>query len=703
MEYYEQALAIHKQVGNPRGEGETLNNIGSAYNNLGEYPKALEYYEQALAIHKQVGDFRIEGVTLNNIGGVYDSLGQYSKALEYYEQALAIRKQVGDPQGESTSLNNIGGVYDSLGEYPKALEYYKKALAITKQIGNSQGEGTTLNNIGLVYQSLRQYPKALKYYEQALEIRKQVGDRPGEGVSLNNIGGVYKILEQHTKALDYYNEALAIRKQVGDRLGEGITLNNIGSYFLYKGNFTEAEKILRKGIQVWNSLRPDLKDQDKISIFDQQVTTYRSLQQALIAQNKNNDALEISEQSRARAFTELLASKISSPSITQPQITPPKISEIQQIAEVQNATLVEYSIINEVTPQGQKSNSKSLYIWVISPNGKINFRKVPLLATSLKELVKFTRQSIGVRNRSSIEIIPETEPDQQKQLQQLHKLLIEPISHLLPKDPNARVIFIPQDELFSVPFPALQDAKGKYLIEKHTILTAPAIQVLDLTKKQKVKVKQANLQRTVVVGNPTMPKVTVKIGEAPEQLKPLPAAQEEGITIAKLLKTKALIGKQATKTAILPQLSQARIIHLATHGLLDDFKGLGVPGAIALAPSGNGEINDGLLTANEILDLKLNAELVVLSACDTGRGRITSDSVIGLSRSLIMAGTPSVVVSLWSVPDAPTAELMSEFYRNWLDGKLDKAQALRQAMLTTMKKRRNPRNWAAFTLIGEVK
>jgi CHAT domain-containing protein len=143
---------------------------------------------------------------------------------------------------------------------------------------------------------------------------------------------------------------------------------------------------------------------------------------------------------------------------------------------------------------------------------------------------------------------------------------------------------------------------------------------------------------------------------------------------------------------------KAKIIHLATHGLLDDFKGLGVPGAIALAPS---EQDTGLLTASEILDMKLNAELVVLSACDTGRGKITGDGVIGLSRSLITAGIPSVIVSLWSVPDAPTASLMTEFYQN-LQKNPDKAQAMRQAMLITMKQHPDPKDWAAFTLIGEA-
>jgi CHAT domain-containing protein len=107
------------------------------------------------------------------------------------------------------------------------------------------------------------------------------------------------------------------------------------------------------------------------------------------------------------------------------------------------------------------------------------------------------------------------------------------------------------------------------------------------------------------------------------------------------------------------------------------------------------------LTAEEIFDMKLQANLVVLSACNTGDGRITGDGVIGLSRSLISAGVPSVIVSLWRVPDAPTAELMQSFYQNLLNNP-NKAQALRQAMLTTMKTHSNPRDWAAFTLIGEA-
>ena len=148
------------------------------------------------------------------------------------------------------------------------------------------------------------------------------------------------------------------------------------------------------------------------------------------------------------------------------------------------------------------------------------------------------------------------------------------------------------------------------------------------------------------------------------RLQPLYGARQEAQAVAGFLNTAALIGEQATESQIKRQIANADLIHLATHGLLEygDPRQTGsrdTPGAVALAP-GNGE--DGLLTSTEILQMDLQADLVVLSACDTGRGRITGDGVIGLSRSFIAAGVPSIIVSLWAVPDAPTADLMTEFY-----------------------------------------
>ena len=711
IEYQQQRLVIAREIGDKGGEGNALGDLGIAYDSLGDYAQAIEYYQQSLVIAREVKNRRGEGYALGNLGIAYDSLGDYAKAIEYYQQILVIVREIKDRRGEGNTLGNLGSAYQSLRDYTKAIEYRQQSLVIAREIRDRSGEGSALGNLGVTYDSLGDYAKAIEYYQQSLDIAREIGDKEGEGNALGNLGVTYESLGDYAKAIEYHQQSLALKQEIKNRSGEGVSLNNIGVVLFKSGNLTQAEKILRDGIEVWESLRERLGDNDayKVSIFEQQARTYRTLQEVLIAQNQPLPALEIAERGRARAFVELLARRnTTTNNSANSTITPPTIEQLQQIAKQQNATLVEYSIIyDDFKIKGkEETNESELYIWVIKSTGEVTFRKVDLKPlwqqrdTSLAELVLTSRESIGVRGRAGLAVVFKPRPDQSDRLKQLHKILIQPIADLLPTNPDDRVIFIPQQSLFLAPFPALQDESGKYLIEKHTILTAPSIQVLDLTRKQRQRIRAhvgapLQINDALVVGNPTMPSVSPYPGEKPQPLAPLPGAEQEAKAIAPLLNTQPLIGNQATESVIKQLLPNARLIHLATHGLLDNFRGIG--SAIALTPSGN---DDGLLKAEEILNMNLNAELVVLSACDTGRGRITGDGVVGLSRSIISAGVPSVIVSLWSVPDAPTAFLMSEFYQN-LQKNPDKAQALRQAMLTTMKEHPNPKDWAAFTLIGE--
>ncbi|MBJ7297464.1 MAG: tetratricopeptide repeat protein, partial [Dolichospermum sp.] len=541
LDYFQRALVITKQMENPTEEGITRNNIGEVYRQQREYSKALDYFNQSLAIFQQIPDIVEQGTTLNNIGGIYEDLTQYNKALNYYQQSLTIFTQINNPVGKATTLNNIGEVHRNLAQYNKALNYYQQSLTIFTQIGiaDRAGEAITLNNIGLVYDNQKKYNEALDYYQQALVIRKKINDKEGEGTTLNNIGLVYKNLEQYDKALNYYEQALtlflqvinpakkatvfnnigevylqlenydksfdylqqslAINKAILDTASQGINLNNLGLVYSRLSKYTDAEKTLFTAIEVLESLRTrELPDDQKISIFETQTQTYRFLQQVLIAQNKINTALEISERGRARALVELLAAKISGNTDNKPTIKPPSLEQIKQIAKTQNATLVEYSI-----------NESNLYVWVIKPTGEITFKQVDLksLNTPLAELVNNSRFSMGAGGRS-IKVTPTGAPVQKENLQTLHKILIAPIASLLPTNPEEKVIFIPHDSLFLVPFVALQDKDSKYLIEKHTILTAPAIQVLELTHQQRQKVRGKDV---LVMGNPIMPKVGVPL------------------------------------------------------------------------------------------------------------------------------------------------------------------------------------------------
>ncbi|ALB41798.1 Fis family transcriptional regulator [Anabaena sp. WA102] len=713
INYYQQFLVIAREIKDRLGESAALGNLGIAYNARGDYTKAIDYQQQRLVLAREIKDRLGESAALGNLGIAYFSVGDYTKAIDYYQQRLVLAREIKDRLGEGQSLGNLGNAYNARRDYTKAIDYHQQSLVIAREIKNRLGESITLGNLGSAYNARGDYTKAINYSQQFLAIAREIKNRLGEGQSLGNLGIAYNALGDYTKAIDYNQQYLAIAREIKDIQGEGGSLNNLGVTFYTSGNLPEAEKNLYAGIEVWESIRTKLGNNDsyKVSIFETQKAAYQTLQEVLIAQNKTNEALEISERGRSRAFVELLTSRLSTTNTSQPSppaVDKPTIALLQKIAKQQNATLVQYSIISDYFKIDGKPQTKEseLYIWVIKPTGEITFRKSDLKPlwqkenTTLAELVTTSRESINVRGRGGILVsgANPNAPQAKPRFHRLHELLITPIADLLPKKDTEKVVFIPQSELFLVPFPALQDEKGKYLIEKHTILTAPSIQVLDLTHKQRIASKKSGIGKgeILVVGNPTMPKIPI----TDEQLTSLPGAEREAVKIAELLKTQAIIGSKATKTAIVQKMLKARIIHFATHGLVDDFKGFGVPGAIAFAPSGE---DNGFLTSGEILDLKLNAELIVLSACDTGRGRITGDGVVGLSRSLITAGIPSIVVSLWSVGDDSTSLLMTEFYKN-MQQKQDKATALRQAMLTTMKHKnyQSPYHWAAFTLIGEV-
>jgi CHAT domain-containing protein/tetratricopeptide (TPR) repeat protein len=775
INYQQQLLTIAPELKDrDKAEIAALLNLGNIYTSLGNYPTAIYYSEQSLAIAQKTKDFEAQGKLKGNLGLIYIYLGDDSKAIEYLEQSLEFARQVPDPSTQVSALTHLGNIYLKLANYPEAARYQLEALKVAQKNKQYFGLSKIYGNIAIILLVTGNYREAIEYEEKSLKISQLLPDPQNESFALANLGQAYSGLENYQKAIQYTEKSLAIARRIGDLNSQSQALNNIGLYQYNQGKFATAENTLSEAIRVQECIRGNkecdknrgFNDNQKISIFDTQRSSYMLMQKVLVAQNKTDAALEIAERGRARAFVELLAAKLS-PNTQQQSPQFPTIEEIKQIAKTQNATLVQYSIIyDDFKTQGKiKVKQSKLYIWVIQPTDKITFKLVDITPlqqqnTSLENLITDTLTSIaqdkyavnptrgntqpifkiGDRVRLKDDMAKDTPwivlgvnsdtltlrqpsyPDgltstypiadvvekvgangskssanaKNSNLQQLHRLLIEPIANLLPTAEDARIIFIPQQELFAVPFSALQDSTGRFLIEKHPILTAPSIQVLQLTHQQRQRVP-STAKDVLLVGNPIMPSVANKSGDAPQQLPQLPGTAAEVKAIASLFQANSIIGKDATKQTILPLLAKARIAHFATHGILDDIRGLG--SAIALTPTGN---DNGLLTAEEIFDLKLNADLVVISACNTGKGRITGDGVIGLSRSLMNAGVPSLVVSLWSVNDRSTTTLMTEFYRNLQQKKLDKARSLQKAMQSMIQNNYSPYDWAAFNLIGNA-
>ncbi|MEO1145628.1 MAG: CHAT domain-containing tetratricopeptide repeat protein [Cyanobacteria bacterium J06638_22] len=764
------ALTLAQQLNDEMAAVQALGNLGIAYRTVGDYVQAIDSFHQALAIVQtpealtlsETARDQLHAQLLLNLGNVHEALGEYEQAIALYRESLALFSALDRASDRATVLGNLGVIETTLGHYDEAVQYYEQSLQIAQAMDDPIRIGYIFNNLGTIYHAQQQLERAIAHYQQSLDIAQTHQQPMLEGEVLTNLGLAYDDLADYERAVDYHQQSLAIAHATGNRRAEAIALNNWGHALFNAGDLPQAEAQIRAAVTVLDSLRPGLEDAANVSLFDTQALTYNLLQQVLVAQEKFEEALEASEQGRSRAFVSLLNQRSqASPASDQTLPLESKglsIEQIRHIAQEQDATLVEYTIVpaDSFKAQGKlRGQAAKIFIWVVKPTGDLLFHQVDLESEAIAsedlpfaELVTTARQRLrgggaadeaaqpppeieaifqpGDRVRrydepltwrpytiKSIDWVAETvtlsHPEfvlpypvpiaeiyqvedfrpRQRSLQQLHEVLIAPIAGELPANPDGQVIFIPHEQLFVIPFPALQDAEGHYLIEQHTLLTAPAIEVLALTQRRHAQINSPDISSAagLIVGNPS---------PMPRSLISLPHAEAEAEAIAQLLQTNAITGASATETAIKQRLADAPLIHLATHGFFNETHPL--QGAIALAPSTTED--DGFLTAAEILDFPLKAELVVLSACDTGRGRITGDGVIGLSRSFMAAGASRVLVSLWQVPDEATAQLMVEFYR--YRQQLDDAQALRRSMLAAMQTQPSPYNWAAFTLVGAI-
>jgi tetratricopeptide (TPR) repeat protein len=385
---------------------------------------------------------------------------------------------------EASILRNLGLVYYAKKEYTRAGEYQEQSLAIAKQQRDRRGEALALSNLGLVHYSLTNYAQAIDEQKQSLAIALELRDRFVQGRALENLGIAYYAVKNYPQAIESYQQSLAIARELSDRHAQGRALSNLGDAFYKAKQPAEAIKALFSAIEIWESLRSNLNNNDLnlISIFETQETSYSTLQEVLANQNQPKEALEIAERGRAQAFVRLLTNRFSAQSAqatlksSETQIKPIDIPEIQQIAKEHNSTLVSYSIIKEdVEADGQrKLQDSELYIWVTQPTGQIEFRRISLKGlaekeTLLKTLITksrcFTPSCVRNKQRSQ----PATNPTRtlpiveqrflDSSLQELYQLLIEPIADLLPLDPTSRIIFIPHESLFLVPFAALQDLR----------------------------------------------------------------------------------------------------------------------------------------------------------------------------------------------------------------------------------------------------
>ncbi len=759
--YYRMALAIPDLPPDPKGESATLNNLGLSYMDMGQTDSALAIYGRAVILKRSVKDRNGEAIVLSNLARTFDDMGLADSAVVYQRQSLVLRRDLGDRAGQSTSLNSLGILFRRLGQPDSALVYLGQAYDLAQAIDNRTLLGIILNNISNVLKDQGKLDSALRTSKAAYELRRAVGNVRGQGITANNIGEQYIHLGMPDSALVYLRIALVIARQVHAPANELTALNNLGIIFMGLGRPDSAEAAFKTGLALARgakdkrgegdlllSLAEASREQKKLGIalalFDSAAAARSALRARAgadvnrislgeilgelydewaltwLAQgqldgspaNASWSALAATERSRAQALLGLVRDSIST---DQPgaDLAAEGVGLARAVTRSGAAAL--YYLATRDT----------LLVWVLSPSGSVTLVRRPVPRDSLAVLIGDMRRGFDAEAgpmllaargldldlgsppaESSKTPVGRTWSDAGRDLAAL----------LLPAQVQEQVrnvreiVIVPQGALALVPFAALplgstREALGsRYALRYATSLATLAQSETRAGLPPDRAARKSALSRALVAGNPSMPEVT-GTGGARSALSSLPGAEAEGREIAAQLGTTALFGGAATESEIRRRLPAAPLVHLATHGFAYSTEARARQSFIALAPDGN---QDGRLSVGEILDdptLSLSAELIVLSACQTGLGDLKqAEGTVGLQRALLARGARSVLVSLWSVSDVATQKLMIGFYRHWLEDsdQPSKAEALRRSQDEVRKTPgfEHPRYWAAFQLVG---
>ena len=706
-EHYKKAIAIAKKIGDRKTEATNYQKLGRTFNNLGEYVKAKELYEKALAIAEKTGDRTIEATSYQDLGSIFNSLGEHVKAKKHCEKALAIAEKIGDRKTEATSHGILGGIFGSLGESVKAKEHCKKAIAIAEKTGDRETEARSYGNLGQIFYSLGEYVKAKTHFEKALAIAEKIGVGQLKALYYGNLGFIFFSLGENAKAKECLEKNLVLERKYGNSEGESIGHLLRSILMLKEGNISVGKSNAFVSFnKVEDIRRLQVHDKFKISYFDRMCRNYRILSQFLCDADFPYEALYTEEFRRARALKDLMAARYSVEN--EIPVSPQTWDYIESIVKKEcNCVCLFISYYEQ-----------SINFWVVKADNPLIFQQIKvndvfgsvirvadLLCRGIyREVLCLTPEQCEDRSwlpsnaywEQGCErpIVEEDEVENQPLVCTaacVYKMIIAPVADYLDKP---EIIILPDRHLYKVPFAVLEDESGKCLSESYRIRIVPSLTTLKLI--QNCPADYHSQSGVLIVGNPKVGDVLYK--GILQHVSRLPFANNEAEMIGKLFGTQPLLGKQATKQAVLQNIHSVSLIHFACHGNAER-------GEIVLAPppltDRTPQEEDYLLTMEDISKVQLRAKLVVLSCCHSAKGQISAEGVVGIARAFLGSGARSVLAALWAIEDEATEHFMTHFYENLVHGE-SASESLQQAMKWMRENGFSEvTQWAPFMLIGD--
>jgi CHAT domain-containing protein/23S rRNA A2030 N6-methylase RlmJ len=756
LDRYQEARAIRKKLGEAESEAMTVSNIGWAYGQLGEYEKALDYYSQAVEpLRKAQSKYGLAQL-FTNMGVNWGKFGDYRKALDFHLQSLEFRSEIDDPSGKGVTVNNIANAYEHLGEKQKALENYVEAVRLLRAAKYSRQLTSALKSLGVFYRNEGQLDKAFENLNEARTISATTGDRANEAIALSELARLEFAKGNLTEALKLIEQAItateSLRVNLKSQQLRASFLASVRQYYEFETevlmrlhqqnpaeNFAAAalqvseKSRARSLLELLREARAELRQGVDPSLIQRESVLRQSIadkaeQQTRLLSGKPTEEQKLGASKEIDALTteyDQVQTRIRQTSpryaaLVQP--APLNVEAIQKHLLDENTLLLEYAL-------GEQKS----FVWAVTPDSVKTF-ELPGRATIEQEAKRFyqllTEPGTSVLNETLAqrkERLDHAESDFPKAAANLSRMLLQPLAAELKQK---RLVIVADGVLQYLPFSALTLTDGgRPLIVDHEIVTLPSASVLAVLREELEQRKPAS-KLLAVLADPVFSANDSRLGQATKIAEPanhsaatdvqrsaiesglgglvrLRFSRQEAEEIARLAggkrNLKALDFSASRSLVTKDNLSDYRIVHFATHGLINN-QNPDLSGVVLSLVDEQGRPQNGFLRLYDIYNLKLDADLVVLSACQTALGKdIKGEGLVGLTRGFMYAGAPRVVASLWRIDDRATADIMKRFYEAMLKDGMRPAAALRAAQISMSQDKRwhSPHYWAAFTLQGE--
>jgi CHAT domain-containing protein len=682
----EQALSLRQAHGSKQEIAASLNLLGWVHRCAGEHAKALSFFEQSLKLMGETGDQRLLAQSFYEAGATNAKLGNSAAALENFQRALKFYEAAKYKQEVAKVLFDIGSIRLNQNDPAQAAQLAEQAIGLARETGAPEALWPALTLYGLAQRPLNQPAKAQRAFAEAVAVI--------ESMRSQQAGGEHERMRYIESRLVPWHRLIEMLAQQG-KLGEAL-------------NYTEQAKarglldVMHNGHAVYTEAMT-LQEQEEEKTINASLAAING-QIFREAQRPQPDEALLAElrrrQHRLRGEREAFYTNVTMAHqelrALRGKAQPLKFEEAAQLIPNSATALLNYLVTDEQT-----------LLFVLTKEGRsgqFNAKsyKIDCDAPEVDKRVRAFHQQIASRGMEF-----------QTAARELYDLLLKPAAEQLRGKKS--LVISPSGGLWEVPFHALQSAPNRYLIEDYSLAYTPSLSVLRETLKlrQKRARDTKNMPLMLALGDPALGKETVTRSKKilmDANLDPLPEAERQIRELRQIYgpdKGLFLTGNQAREDTFKAEASKYRLLHLATHGVLNNPSG--VYSYLLLAQSGGNE-EDGLLEAWELIRMNLKAEAVILSACETARGYWgAGEGLVGMAGMLFVAGCPTVVVSQWKVESASTTDLMVEFHRG-LKARMQNpkvslgaAQSLRAAALKMLRgeQYRHPFWWAGFVVIGD--